>query len=70
MGTQAAGHQESFMWDIGASLEIGPIAQSEWEKQWGTCVGLKGFTASTSILFARILTWPCPMAGEDVSAGK
>ena len=38
VGTQAAGHQESFTWDIGTSLEIGPIAQSEWEKQWGTCV--------------------------------
>lgn len=38
MGTQAAGHQESFTWDIGTSLEIGAIAQSEWEKQWGTCV--------------------------------
>lgn len=33
-------------------------------------MGLKGLTASTSILFARTLTGPRPAAGEDVSAGK
>lgn len=33
-------------------------------------MGLKGLTASTSILFARTLTQPRPAAGEDVSAGK
>lgn len=33
-------------------------------------MGLKGLTASASILFARTLTRPRPAAGEDVSAGK
>ena len=34
--------QEFFMWDIEASLEIGPIAQSAWGKAMGDMCGSEG----------------------------